>query len=273
MKKLLLSILLLFLMMASLMATGRYAVFKVSGDVKLKQAEVWAVPVLRMEVTFRDQFLLGEQSRLGIVDKETHRIYYTEKKGKRNVAQIITEARKQAEEVTGLVNKQIRSSFKRDNNRMQVAGASYRGMTDDAKTQAVYVAIRKILTKNINVIANDRLRLEKINAGEESVSFFRITNSMDFPVYVNVLDCSKKHPSLCFNLGYTYDEPFLLIAPGKSVDIRQFLFADIENKNDYLLFASDFAFDTQALQLLLDKNAIPAEGSHKPVELYFSTLQ
>lgn len=273
MKRLFLSILLLFLMLTSSMATGRYAVFKISGDVKLKQTEVWTVPVLRMEVTFRDQFLLGEQSRLGIVDKETHRIYYTDKKGKRNVAQIISEAKKQAEEVTGLVNKQIRSSFKGDSHRMQVAGASYRGMTDDAETQAVYASIRKALTKNASIITNDRLLLEKINSIEESVSFFRITNSMDLPVYVNILDCSKEHPSLCFNLGYTYDEPFLLIAPGKPIDIRQFLFADIEDKNDYLLFASEFPFDTQVLQLLLDKNAVPADDSQVAVDIYFSTLR
>ena len=256
------------------MATERYAVFKVSGDVKLKQTEVWTVPILRMDVTFKDQFLLGEQSRLGIVDKVTHHIYYTNKKGKRSVAQIINEARKQAEEVTGLVNRQIRSSFNgNNNNKSQVAGASYRGMTDDAKTQAVYVSIRQALTKKSNIVANSRLRLEKINSDEESVFFFRITNSMDFPVYVNVLDCSKGHSYLCFNLGYTYDEPFLLIAPGKSVDIKQFLFADIEGKDDYLLFASEFLFDTQTLQFLLDKNAIPTGDSQVPIDIYFSVLQ
>ncbi len=240
-------------MLVSALALPRYSIFKIIGDVKVMQTGTWVVPAKKQGVTFRDQFLLGENARVGIVDNQTHRIYYSSKAGKQNVAQIISGAKKQADEVVGLINKQIRSAMiSNEESRVPVAGVSYRGNRQDSTLAAVYAVLQRAIADSIGGSA-EMLQVEQVK--ECDTFFFRIRNLSSTPLYVNILDCSSSTPRICFNVGYTCDEPFLLVFPQQTVDMTQFLFADDGNKLSLIPFATEVPVDVQALQMLLDRGA------------------
>jgi len=248
--------------------TPRYLVFKTSGEVKILTPTVWQTPERRQPLTLRSQFLLGKGSRLGILDNESNQVYYIEKEGKHTVAQIISQARKQADRITELMNSQLRKTMSDElRSKQLIAGASYRGDGDNERLQALYARLAAA-ARRAPTPTDDQLEAMRILTPDKETFYFKLTNHTEQTLYVNVLVVTGGKAQLAFPLGYTCNEPFMLLTPGASKEIPQFLFAlPREEKSQYYPFATYFAFDAQALQLLLRQGAKPTSDSSISIEL------
>ncbi|MCM1150937.1 MAG: hypothetical protein NC209_08420 [Alistipes sp.] len=251
--------------------TPRYLVFKTSGEVKILTSTVWQTPGRRQPLTLHSQFLLSKGSTLGILDNESHQVYYIEKEGKHTVAQIISQARKQADRITKLVNSQLRNTMSDElRNKQPIAGASYRSNGDDERLQALYTRLAAA-ARQAPTPTGDQLDAMRILTPDKETFYFKLTNHTEQTLYVNVLVVADGKAQLAFPLGYTCNEPFILLPPGTGREIPQFLFAvPQEEKSQYYPFATPFAFDAQALQLLLRQEAKPTSDSSTSIELLWS---
>ncbi len=253
---------------AQTVTTPRYLVFKISGEVKILTSTVWQTPERRQPLTLRSQFLIGKEGRLGILDNESHQVYYIEKEGKHTVAQIISQARKQADRITELVNSQLRNTMSDElRSKQLIAGASFRGEGDDERLQALYARLAAAI-RQAPTPTGDRLDAMRILTPDKETFYFKLTNHTEQTLYVNVLMVTDGKAQLAFPLGYTCNEPFMLLTPGAGKEIPQFLFAlPQEGESQYYPFATPFAFDAQALQLLLRQGVKPTSDSSISIEL------
>ena len=271
--KSLLSVLILLGIVSVDLQAAPYRIFKFEGDVKILQQGTWVEVTNGQEVIIRDQFLLGEEAKLGIVDYDTRRIYYTNKSGKQNVAQIISKARKDADAIASNMRKQLSASG--DVKNIPILGGVNRGFT--AQTDAtinIYSDIYHHLNGSRD-ICEDGLTAEIVKDGKSY--HFKIKNSTSKPLFVNVIKLPRsddeKH-QLCLEVGYTENEPYLIIAPETEIELNHYVFLADDVAPNYLLFACEEPYDCQALKMLLNVFAPPHKSGHDNKKiLYFNSLK
>lgn len=236
----------------SLSAAGRYAVFRVSGDVKKKVGTEWVAASPRDGVGLRDQFSMPARARLGIVDRDTRQVYYIDRQGVWSVANIIAEARRSSDNSVSLVNRRIAKSLKGDGVHGTVVGASYRGdgeMSPVDRYVADYIAG---LAVDSTACGGSDIKLAVKVDDRDSTSYFVITNTLDSVVYVNVAELSSAGARLCLNIGYTDGQPYLMVGPHETVEADWCRFVAPEpGLCRYAVVGVSQAFDTQAVQRAL----------------------
>lgn len=277
MKKIVL-LLMLSLFAATAEAQGRYAVYRIEGSVEVKTPEGWAAARKRAGISAIDVLRLAAEARVGIIDNTSNRIFYSAQPGEQRVGQIISSAKRQADRITGQMNEQIRKAVASNADTgytHESVGASYRGAADGGTTESVYASLCDAVARPTGSIGSDeRLVLRKVGTGDGDF-YFSVANRSEQALYVNVLALSARlnYPVLCFNLGYSCDEPYMLVPPHAEVAVEHFVFAEHPDENTvYLLFGSAEPFDTQELQTLFG-NAVQSTISREQwVPLILSAL-
>ena len=255
-----------------------YYVFRFSGLLLQHKNDKWVVPKERDSVVLRDQFKLEEGANLAIADRKNGRVYYTNKSGVQNVAQIISAARRQSDDISMLTLQQALASMKKDGTRKYpVLGVVNRGGNLQIDTTFI---IYSQLCHNI--------KLQHINGEDSIVSlsyvhqgdiwFFHANNNSPDYLYINIVQVPSDKSailkaSLCLDFGSSNETPFIIIPPYSEMDLSQFHFADFPKKDClYYLFASEYPFDSQSLKILLENGETPIENDCK-INLYFSKLK
>lgn len=272
MKKHLLSrfhILGLLLLLTSTLQASTYRIYKIEGDVRILKNDKWVTPQASQELSVRDQFMIGSQGRLGIVVNETHRIYYTVSCGKQNVAQIISAARKQSDRIASNMHKQLVDNKQQKGSSLPVFGGVNRGsMQEDTATELVYATIYQYIQERSHR-SDTQITAEKVVDGDSY--YFKASNYTDKPLYANVIRLpltSNEHPQVCMEVGYTMNEPFLIMGPQQETSWSGYSFLCEEPRRQYLLFASEQPYDCQALQMMLRTMASPELSNKKQVKVH-----
>ena len=267
-----LKVLLFFLVLSATTQAASYRIYKFEGDVRILQANKWVKPQKNQELFVRDQFLIGEQGVLGIVVNETHRIYYNVQSGKQNVAQIISAARKQSDRIARNMHKQLTTNNKLGNSSLPVMGGVNRGNIQEHNTALVYAAIYHYIKSEVKQTTSP-ITAQMVYNGDNY--HFKTINHIDKPLYVNVIRLpidSDEYPQICMEVGYTENEPFLVIDANKEIDWNNYSFVIEESKHKYLVFASEVPYDCQALQMML-KTQQPPDVSGKQSTVFLSVIQ
>lgn len=267
-----LKVLFLFLAVSVTMQANSYRVYKCEGDVRILQDNKWVKPQKNQTLYVRDQFMIGEHGVLGIVVNETHRIYYNTQSGKQNVAQIISAARKQSDRVASNMHKQLTRRNNLGNSSLPVLGGVNRGNKQENNTALVYAAIYKYLKSNVTQM---QVPVTASIVYDGDNYHFKTVNNTDKPLYTNVIKLpinDDDYPLICMEVGYSENEPFLVIDANKETDWSNYSFVIDKNKNIYLIFASEVPYDCQALQIML-KAQLPPEISSNQVRVYLSVFQ
>lgn len=266
---------LLFSCIASVgLQAAPFRIFKFEGDVKIRQQDTWVAVTDRQDVTIRDQFVLGENAKLAIVDYDTRRIYYTTKVGKQNVAQIISAAKKESDRIASNMRKQLVASAGQDKP-VVILGGVNRGSEEQANgSVGVYREIYHQL-KDAKNRGTGALTAEKVTRGEDW--YFKISNHSSVPLFVNVVRIPQSEgdkPQLCLEVGYTENQPYLMIAPGTETELSHYAFLAEEVTHNYLVFACEEPYDCQALKMLLNIFAPPQDiPQDKKPTIYFYVMQ
>lgn len=198
-------------------------------------------------VEAKDKLIIGKDSKAGILDRQQHRIYYTQNPGTHSVASIIQKAKRMADNAVAVVNSEALNQLKNDGRQPKVRGVSYRGSdAENAYLQSVCNAIYDIP----KATPNQLLRLDAVN--NDDAFHFSMTNGADSLIYVNVIAIRPDGShQLCLNVGMTDNQPYISIAPHSELTLPEFEFFDREPA-EYYMVATFNPVDTQALSLLLN---------------------
>ncbi|WP_418992904.1 hypothetical protein [Alistipes sp.] len=261
---------------AAAVAQGRYAVYKIEGTVELKTPQGWTAAAKRAGISAIDVLRLAPEARVGIIDNTSNRIFYSAEAGEQRVGQIINSAKRRADRITGQMNEQIRRSVASnaaEGYTHESVGASYRGMADGSTTESVYASLCEAIARP-PVGSDERLVLRKVATGDGDF-YFAVSNRSAEALYVNVLALSERlnFPVLCFNLGYSCDEPYMLVPPHAELAVEHFVFAGLSDDDTvYLLFGSAEPFDTQELQTLFANAVKSTVSEEQRASLVLTTL-
>lgn len=245
MRHLSLLLLLIIAINAQCQQIARYEIFKTIGPVL--NASTGQVVKEGATVDPKDKLIIKKDSKAAILDRQQHRIYYSQKSGTQSVASIMHDARRKADNVVAAINSEVLNQSKQVSNRPKVKGASYRGSeAENALLQSVCNAIFDITR------AQPENRLSLTTVDNDGTFYFSIKNDTDSLLYVNIIAVRPEEtPQLCLNIGITDNQPYVSIAPNSELKLSEFVFVDCV-PTDYYMFASYEPIDSQALSLLLN---------------------
>lgn len=208
-KKALLLMISLLLSIMTGYSAERYEVFRTSGDVKLFKDYKWVTAKKREAVRINDKVKIGDNSVIGIKDKETKGIFYSSEPGETVVSDIIIAAKKQSKSTTSLLTGAMvdtnsgDSGKSRRNKRVTgvVTGSVMRGPAEknadtDSVVQPAYSnrfgnMLDDLIFKKVQLTEPDSLRisLDIVVEPEDSVVSYIITDRIpgNDTVYVNVI--------------------------------------------------------------------------------------
>ncbi len=258
---------LLCLFLATSVQASKYYVYKFSDNVSHFVKNEARQPSMKVQLTLRDRFVLGDGAFLAIIDKESNRLYYTRKAGVQTVAQIVSNARKQSREITSLASRQAFHALQEPTKRASVLGAVSRGQNHDSDTTyLIYAALYEAINKS-HIPTSSAIVLNQFSEGDED--YFIVQNTTDMPLFANIIKLASadEKPQLCLEVDATDEMGHILVAPRQQLALTQYPFAQQGDEDQYLLFATEYPFDTQALKLLLKSGKEP-EKSQKHVKLY-----
>ena len=253
--------------------SASYRVFRYTGDVKVKTTEGWSNITENLTVTIKSQFLLGEQARLGIVDNDTHRIYYTTKPGTQNVAQIVSNARKQSDRIASTMWKQLQNGGNNGKS-LTILGAVNRGSGEVDCTEALYGDIYRM--RDVSV-TSDSMTVSAEIEEEDGCCYFKVKNCSEQALCVNIVrmpaDKDEKM-QLCLEIGYSENQPYLIVAPQSTVVLSDFPFMADPLPHHYLLVATQQPFDCQLLKMLFSNGEEPTKlSTHQWDRPYFHLIK
>ncbi len=284
-------ILVLAALLAGLAVAGQanYEIFSFSGKVEVQKGTQWVPAAKLTPLSAATQIRLGAKSGIGIREAKSGLLYQWDAPGEASVIAIVSEVKKQKDGLVKQVNAyaadQLRNTANAaQGNQLAVLGGSSRGKELQDRTDSVYFALRQAVgaCREGTALRSGPLSLQCIDQGKKkpvaggapapgTPYYFRIANDGQAPLCVNVVRIQQEvQPQICFDLGYTYDEPFLIILPGTRLDMDQFVF--VNERNDdcrYLLFGCRASFDSKQLRQLLSSDIdAPQQERTMPLALY-----
>jgi len=251
-----------------------FRIYKVEGDVRILKNEKWVVPQVHQQLSVGDQFMIGTQGRLAIVANETHRIYYSVNSGKQNVAQIISAARKQSDRIASNMNKQLASNKQMKDSSLPILGGVNRGnQQEDTSTSLVYAAIYKYL-RSQDKKTSSLITADLVLDGDSY--YFKASNQTNKQLYANIIRVpltADEHPRICMEVGYTMNEPFLVMGARQETSWNDYRFLVEEPFHQYLLFASEQPYDCQVLQMMLSTMSPPTSSNQKEFNVHLYLIK
>ncbi|MBR6202880.1 MAG: hypothetical protein IKQ62_07740 [Bacteroidaceae bacterium] len=266
--------LLVFLASTS-MRGANYYIFNIEGSVERLVGSQWVKPAKNDGVTVKDKFSLKEGAMLAICDKDTRRVYITREMGVQNVAQIISNARRQSSQTTQLTLQQTMKSANGKAGGATIMGVSYRSsmqekdMVNDTDMK-VYAALQKQLNEPQK---SKKPTLHLSMATEDELCYFHIENFTDNLLFFNIiaLPDNGESPYLCLDTSSPSSENIATLSPHATTTLYQYPFASTDTPCQYLLFASEQPFDSEVIGTLLEQQH--ATKGVKPLPLLFQMME
>jgi len=261
-------------------AVANYSVYSYSGNVKIRQDGKIFVPHKGTKLKPADFVIMEKESRIQILDSRTSRIYTSETPGQTSVTRLMLEAMKQAQSNSRAVNDKIRIG----KNSAEAAGVvylekgkvtraleSYDPAADELQIDAASLA-RQLYCSLVGTASDSvsvfPLEIEHSADTEKGIRF-RLTNTLDFPVYFNVLKIkdgvidisSVGQPVGCY-----------VVQPAQAFEREAYTSID-EHENNLLIMVP-YYFDTDKLIECINDlvSRSPADVAEDGIPLYLKVL-
>lgn len=230
----------LLLLVCPLLAPAtEYSIFKLQGMVSVKKAgdTLWRVAARRDALAARDLLRLEENASVVILDTASGQLYKSAGSGEMLVYQVIQSAKASSAKTSALACQELVGEMKTNASEANDyrVGAVYRGDSD----------LHLLDSLAAHLFADDRIALTLME--EEDAMHVSLRNLAGEPLFVNVIRISpsgSRH--VCFEFKPDSPSEGILLPPGASIDLPQYLFA--ADGSHYHPFATSFPYDTRALQ-------------------------
>lgn len=193
----------LLLGMMSIAVSANYTVHNVEGNVTVVKGSAQTTATKGMTLAANDELIISEGAKIEIHNAMTKEIYASSKAGRMSVMSVMMSARSSARNTASAVNKHMRfGASAATNSRQYTEGSIKRSMMAfdpeggslnvDPKMMAATIA------GSMSTATSDSelpVPCAQSPLGESGLQF-RIENTLDFPIYFNVLKAAGKDVSL-----------------------------------------------------------------------------
>ena len=275
-------VLLAFIAVAMSVATAmaNYSVYSYAGNVKIKQDGKIFEPKKGTKLKPADFVIMEKEARIQILDSRTSRIYTSETPGQTSVTRLMLEAMKQAQSNSRVVNYKIRIGKNSadvsdvvylEKGKVTRALESYDPAADQLQIDAaslarqLYCSLVGTSSDSVSVFPLD----VEHSADPEKGIRFRLTNTLDFPVYFNVLKIkdgiidisSVGQPVGCY-----------VVQPSQAFEREAFTRID-EHENNLLIMVPYYFNTDRLIECINDLvSRSPSEVVEDGIPLYLKVL-
>ena len=254
-------------------------VFNVIGKAEVQDGNAWKPLSRRAVLKNSDVVRIDKNSSLSVLDKEKSKVYALKQSDAANVGQLIAGVANNGSNGTSKIfNHMVKSLTDGSSSQTShnAAGCSYRGASvenDIARTLAFKQKNTSLVQIN-NATTDYGVKFELVDRKTDQVlpgqlyigkeAYFRITNSSDRDLYVNVLDVNPQgelYDCLPVDEGMTMSH--LLIPAGSTVDLKDHAieFAEPAGTDHLILIAYPEPFDLRVVNKDLLKSGLTASPS------------
>lgn len=182
---------------AAISMQANYTLYSFSGNITISQSGKQVTPEKGMQVYASDQIDIAQGAKVEIYNSATKEIFTSATPGKNSVMGIMLDARKQASKTTGAINDRMRFSAAGGNpdTRLYTEGLVKRSMqVYDPEAESLVVEPLALALHIANALrspetlASASFPTPLANSHNENGGMqFRIENTFDFPIYLNIL--------------------------------------------------------------------------------------
>lgn len=237
-------------MLSAMTADSRLNVYSFNGRVELDAGGgAWRAATVRATLQPDTRLRIAQGASVEIIDTDTRRIYTSTTTGVTTAKALIDLANRQAASVVSRTNRAIIDAARNNSPAKQRYSAGGVSMHTTDASAADSLSLRSLFAARDYSDQADVVLMRKENSADNGSFYFAVFNTLDRPVYVNVV-ASPELP-LAFMMPVN-----VVAAPRSETQIPEYVFATPSAPQSYALIACDSDF-TPADAAPLATKALP----------------
>ena len=278
-------------MLVSLVCAQDIYVYSVIGKAEKQANGKWVALQKRDPLQLTDMIRVDNNSALSFIDRKAEKIYSISQNNGQKVSELIANYKSKQSYASNFVSHASKSLFNGGSDRIshEAAGCTYRGdIIENDIAKAILAKHNGSPLGSMNNAKTDyaisfsildrrtKAELEGVVA-LDSQAVFRIKNSSDTPLYVNILDINNNGEKYdCLPIDDATTMSHLLIPGNCTIDLTTYPveFSEPVGIDNLILIATEVPYDLRQVMKYFDKaDASKVQSSNYPVGVYCKKIE
>ncbi|MBO7608008.1 MAG: hypothetical protein J6T28_10390 [Paludibacteraceae bacterium] len=278
-------------MLVSFVCAQDIYVYSVIGKAEKQANGKWVALQKRDPLQLTDMIRVDNNSALSFIDRKAEKIYSISQNNGQKVSELIANYKSKQSYASNFVSHASKSLFNGGSDRIshEAAGCTYRGdIIENDIAKAILAKHNGSPLGSMNNAKTDyaisfsildrrtKAELEGVVA-LDSQAVFRIKNSSDTPLYVNILDINKNGEKYdCLPIDDATTMSHLLIPGNCTIDLTTYPveFSEPVGIDNLILIATEVPYDLRQVMKYFDKaDASKVQSSNYPVGVYCKKIE
>lgn len=278
-------------MLVSMVCAQDIYVYSVIGNAEKQENGKWVALQKRNPLQMNDVVRVGNNSALSFIDRKAEKIYSVSQNNGQKISEIIANYKGKQSYAANFVSHASKALFNGGSDRIshEAAGCTYRGdIVENDIAKAILAKHKGNELGSMNNANTDyaisfsildrrtRAELEGVVA-LDSQAVFRIKNSSETPLYVNILDINKDGEKYdCLPIDDATTMSHLLIPGNCTIDLTTYPveFSEPVGTDNLILIATEVPYDLRQVMKYFDKaDASKIQDANYPVGVYCKKIE
>lgn len=278
-------------MLVSMVCAQDIYVYSVIGNAEKQENGKWVALQKRNPLQMNDVVRVGNNSALSFIDRKAEKIYSVSQNNGQKISEIIANYKGKQSYAANFVSHASKALFNGGSDRIshEAAGCTYRGdIVENDIAKAILAKHKGSALGSMNNANTDyaisfsildrrtRAELEGVVA-LDSQAVFRIRNSSETPLYVNILDINKDGEKYdCLPIDDATTMSHLLIPGNCTIDLTTYPveFSEPVGTDNLILIATEVPYDLRQVMKYFDKaDASKIQDANYPVGVYCKKIE
>ncbi len=278
-------------MLVSMVCAQDIYVYSVIGNAEKQENGKWVALQKRNPLQMNDVVRVGNNSALSFIDRKAEKIYSVSQNNGQKISEIIANYKGKQSYAANFVSHASKALFNGGSDRIshEAAGCTYRGdIIENDIAKAILAKHKGSALGSMNNANTDyaisfsildrrtRAELEGVVA-LDSQAVFRIKNSSETPLYVNILDINKDGEKYdCLPIDDATTMSHLLIPGNCTIDLTTYPveFSEPVGTDNLILIATEVPYDLRQVMKYFDKaDASKIQDANYPVGVYCKKIE
>lgn len=278
-------------MLVSMVCAQDIYVYSVIGNAEKQENGKWVALQKRNPLQMNDVVRVGNNSALSFIDRKAEKIYSVSQNNGQKISEIIANYKGKQSYAANFVSHASKALFNGGSDRIshEAAGCTYRGdIVENDIAKAILAKHKGSALGSMNNANTDyaisfsildrrtRAELEGVVA-LDSQAVFRIKNSSETPLYVNILDINKDGEKYdCLPIDDATTMSHLLIPGNCTIDLTTYPveFSEPVGTDNLILIATEVPYDLRQVMKYFDKaDASKIQDANYPVGVYCKKIE
>ena len=278
-------------MLVSFVCAQDIYVYSIIGKAEKQTNGKWVALQKRDPLLLTDMIRVDNNSALSFIDRKAEKIYSISQNNGQKVSELIANYKSKQSYASNFVSHASKSLFNGGSDRIshEAAGCTYRGdIIENDIAKAILAKHNGSPLGSMNNAKTDyaisfsildrrtKAELEGVVA-LDSQAVFRIKNSSDTPLYVNILDINKNGEKYdCLPIDDATTMSHLLIPGNCTIDLTTYPveFSEPVGIDNLILIATEVPYDLRQVMKYFDKaDAYKVQSPNYPVGVYCKKIE